>query len=680
VLQDSDRLRATRGMSGMHYAEIDRLKRAGLSPAEGRYYHAPLEADEEFEQQLEAEIRRLTGHAEAPPAASVKSRALVVAVGGIAEAMPTPLKSVPPPLDCTRQENVTTDTPAGSERRAVRPTSPDSDGTVGSPTMASNSDIFNGSVPSVPLGAADPDLDPGRSRRERSRTASPSFPTSAERQTPSASHAPAQRLTPSASDHTATQSLTQATESLDAGIHTMTAATRVLRETTRSLAEATQSHRRATASQRAATVTQRAATVTLRKATRLHRLAAGSLRVAAKTHRNRRQSTDDAADAAAQSAVAALFKIAEATYDAPEARFDAPETAAPITVTRSSSNGSAPAVRAPAGLPRAKSRGPVASLPRGRPAPLRSAASHSLARKPPAARSTRKRILLVAAVAALVPLLITATAGHFRPGTRAPAGIHSADSLGIDPVQAKRDATGYTSAAYRPPWPPLEKAHRMDLSKLSAITQLAGDLCYLFLAVDALWGLYCVVVVWRRLRQARFANEAEQARFLEQWEANVNGDEFATSAGDSDERIVAQLGRLTMENKGLEPVKLRHLLADRFQRDFSSDLEYRMSWINTVIKTAPMLGLFGTVLGMMSAFGKLGGNSGNVEATGLASDISLALITTAIGLAIAIPLSLCVAGLAIQIRKAEDLVNAGLARILDAYTLSLRAVAARRKG
>jgi biopolymer transport protein ExbB/TolQ len=220
----------------------------------------------------------------------------------------------------------------------------------------------------------------------------------------------------------------------------------------------------------------------------------------------------------------------------------------------------------------------------------------------------------------------------------------------------------------------------MDLSKLSSITQLAGDLCYLFLAVDALWGLYCVVVLWRRLRQAKFADEAEQNRYLDQWEANLNGDPFAAGPStERDERVVAQLGRLAVENQGTEPVKLRHLLADRFQRDFSSDLEYRMSWVNTVIKTAPMLGLFGTVLGMMSAFGKLGSGS-KVDPAGLASDISLALITTAIGLAIAIPLSMAVAALAIRIRKTEDLINAGLSRMLDIYTFNLRAAAGRRKG
>lgn len=208
----------------------------------------------------------------------------------------------------------------------------------------------------------------------------------------------------------------------------------------------------------------------------------------------------------------------------------------------------------------------------------------------------------------------------------------------------------------------------MDLSKIAGITQLAGDLCYLFLAIDALWGLYCAVVVWRRSSTVRFRNEAEQRQFLDEYEASVAAGDWAAAVRHcaDDPRVVAQLGRLAAENIALEPAKLRHLLADRYQRDVAADLEYRVSWINTVIKTAPMLGLFGTVLGMMSAFGKLGTAGGKqVDPTSLAGDISLALITTAIGLAIAIPLSLCVASLTIRIRKMEDLVNLGITRVFD---------------
>ena len=101
-----------------------------------------------------------------------------------------------------------------------------------------------------------------------------------------------------------------------------------------------------------------------------------------------------------------------------------------------------------------------------------------------------------------------------------------------------------------------------------------------------------------------------------------------------------------------------------------SDLEYRLSWISTVIKSAPMIGLFGTVFGMMGAFKNLSGG-GEVDPSVLAGDINLALITTASGLAIAIPLMLAVANLNIKIAKMEDLVGSGIGRYLDSFKASL---------
>jgi biopolymer transport protein ExbB/TolQ len=206
----------------------------------------------------------------------------------------------------------------------------------------------------------------------------------------------------------------------------------------------------------------------------------------------------------------------------------------------------------------------------------------------------------------------------------------------------------------------------MDLTQLSDVSQFAGDLCYLFLAADAFWGAYSIVMVWRRVAQLRFRREQDQDAFLNRWEEYVaaGDDVSARQTAGADSRVVSQLALSALDHADKSPAALRHYLADRYRRDVSADLEYRISWVNTVIKTAPMLGLFGTVLGMMSAFGKLGGQS-KVGATGLAEDISLALITTAIGLAIAIPLSLCTASLNIRIRKMEDLVNLGLARILE---------------
>jgi biopolymer transport protein ExbB/TolQ len=88
------------------------------------------------------------------------------------------------------------------------------------------------------------------------------------------------------------------------------------------------------------------------------------------------------------------------------------------------------------------------------------------------------------------------------------------------------------------------------------------------------------------------------------------------------------------------------------------------------IKSEPMLGLFGTVLGMMGAFAKLAAAE-SVKPTELASDISLALITTAIGLAVAIPLGICMASINVRIRKMEDLAISGLTQVLESFRRGL---------
>jgi biopolymer transport protein ExbB len=64
-----------------------------------------------------------------------------------------------------------------------------------------------------------------------------------------------------------------------------------------------------------------------------------------------------------------------------------------------------------------------------------------------------------------------------------------------------------------------------------------------------------------------------------------------------------------------------------------------MTWINyiaLVAQAAPMLGLLGTVIGMVGAFGSLG-QTGSADPAALASDISVALLTTMWGLITAIP-------------------------------------------
>lgn len=64
--------------------------------------------------------------------------------------------------------------------------------------------------------------------------------------------------------------------------------------------------------------------------------------------------------------------------------------------------------------------------------------------------------------------------------------------------------------------------------------------------------------------------------------------------------------------------------------------------LDAIAQIAPLLGLFGTVLGMIEAFRALQAGGSNVDPAALAGGIWVALLTTAVGLGIAMPATLAV--------------------------------------
>ena len=214
-----------------------------------------------------------------------------------------------------------------------------------------------------------------------------------------------------------------------------------------------------------------------------------------------------------------------------------------------------------------------------------------------------------------------------------------------------------------------------ELSLFDIISQAT----YGALASAALWGLYCIVVVWTRVAQKRFKSEDEQDVFMDDVEQMLGAGDFdgVSEYSEGDSRAIPQIVEMAVRHRGLGYKRARQFVLDRFQRDVMSDLEYRLSWVSTVIKSAPMIGLFGTVFGMMGAFKTLA-TSESVEPSLLAGDINIALRTTACGLAIAIPLMILVATVNIRIAKMEDLVGSGLGRFMTTFREALAKTPAER--
>ena len=87
--------------------------------------------------------------------------------------------------------------------------------------------------------------------------------------------------------------------------------------------------------------------------------------------------------------------------------------------------------------------------------------------------------------------------------------------------------------------------------------------------------------------------------------------------------------------RGLDTVELRQLLEDQSRQE-SRVLERFLNVLRTVATIAPLLGLLGTVAGMIKVFQTLSA-AGMTNAADLSVGISEALITTAAGMLVAIP-------------------------------------------
>ncbi len=127
-------------------------------------------------------------------------------------------------------------------------------------------------------------------------------------------------------------------------------------------------------------------------------------------------------------------------------------------------------------------------------------------------------------------------------------------------------------------------------------------------------------------------------------------------------------------NEGLD--NLRRYLDDAFAEEYTEINKFKVI-ISTIVIIAPLLGLLGTVAGMIETFESLADMSLFSQSGGIAGGISQALITTQMGLAVSIP-GLIVNGildkkqrnLAIEMAQLKDLLCSpipGEERIMQRY-------------
>jgi len=135
---------------------------------------------------------------------------------------------------------------------------------------------------------------------------------------------------------------------------------------------------------------------------------------------------------------------------------------------------------------------------------------------------------------------------------------------------------------------------------------------------------------------------------------------FSDQAGSQEDLVTTAVAKALARGAD-DWFKTKNILAESLQ-DQAMALLRRIEWLNLVGSVSPMVGLFGTVFGMIKLFNVIVAAGGQPQAAQLADGISVALVTTFWGLLIAIP---ALAIHAVLRNRIETLVNNAAVELED---------------
>lgn len=143
------------------------------------------------------------------------------------------------------------------------------------------------------------------------------------------------------------------------------------------------------------------------------------------------------------------------------------------------------------------------------------------------------------------------------------------------------------------------------------------------------------------IRKSRLLPEDITSRIIKILSGRDPKSRLAESAENGD--LVSTAVAKALSGKSADWFRIRGLLTDSLQEQ-AQRLMRKIEWLNLLGSVSPMVGLFGTVFGMIKLFNSVVMAGGQPQPAQLAGGISVALVTTFWGLLIAIP-SLAIHGI-----------------------------------
>ena len=205
------------------------------------------------------------------------------------------------------------------------------------------------------------------------------------------------------------------------------------------------------------------------------------------------------------------------------------------------------------------------------------------------------------------------------------------------------------------------------LESLVRFLQVGGPVVWLLLVISVVAIAIVIYKMWQ-LIQARPDDIVHLQPAINAW---VEHDHSTAKSKLSKQAFAHDIVKFTMENlsdnQHDEAVIKEEI--ERISIAKLSELRSLLPALEVIGTLSPLLGLLGTVLGMINAFQAMEVAGNQVDPSVLAGGIWQALLTTALGLAIAIPVLAAFNWMDRKIQRSAMLINDTVTQIFTAYHL-----------
>ncbi|MFX0546037.1 MotA/TolQ/ExbB proton channel family protein [Roseovarius sp. S1116L3] len=278
--------------------------------------------------------------------------------------------------------------------------------------------------------------------------------------------------------------------------------------------------------------------------------------------------------------------------------------------------------------------------------------------KRPSDRAWGRALRMACACAALALLPCgAALAQEAETGGTSPGSSQPAPSLQVEaptaPSAAAEDHSGHSGMAPAPEAPVMPEAAEPAITAQTAPASGASDaLTFLQRGGPAIWSISALSVValalilwktWRLAMMGAWSGGRRVQRAVAIWTEGREAEALADLEGRRTCRAALVRTAMAARRDGTLDDAGARAETERVARGLIARARDGLRPLELIAAIAPLLGLLGTVLGMIAAFQALQEAGSRADPAILAGGIWEALLTTAAGMAVAIPASMALA-------------------------------------